>query len=212
MHATDTPVIPRQAHRHDADRAHCRIQAGQVADGAIQVRAVVEAGHHHDLRVRLDPQASQAAELSHHVGGGGVAEETAAQVRVSGVDRDVERAEALLANALPVTLVQVGQREVVAEEKGVAIVVVFDVQGAAQARRHLGDEAERAAVVATADAIESGMGELQAQRLVVAPFRLDGELLPAPAHPQRQVLLGPVEPHVNRIAQTVAVDGKQFIT
>jgi len=145
----------------------------------VQVGPVVEAGQHHDLRVHLGPQAGQAAELGHHVGGGGIAQYPAAQVGIGGVDRDVERAEVLLADALPVTLVQVGQREVVTEEKGIAVVVLFDVQGAAQTGRHLGDEAELAAVVAAMDAIEGGMGEPQAQRLVVAPLCLDGELLSA---------------------------------
>ena len=88
----------------------------------------------------------------------------------------------LFADTLPVRLVQIGQRDVIAKEEGVVVLIVFDLEGTAQAQRHLGHETELAAVIAAPDGVEGGVGELHPQRLVVPPLSPDGELPPTPAY------------------------------
>ncbi len=67
------------------------------------------------------------------------------------MDRDVQRREALLADALPVLFGEVGQRDEASVQGGVAVVVIFDEEGLAGAPRVLVDEAEGALVPAAPD-------------------------------------------------------------
>ena len=144
-----------------------RLERGQLGDALVERRAVVDAGAEHQLRVRLDAHVGQAAQLRHDLRGARVAQQAAAQRRVGGVDRDVQRAEALLDDALPVVLFEVGQGDEAAVEEAVAVVVVLDVEAGPQAGRVLVDEAERAVVVAALDAVEGGVVEDEAEVCVL---------------------------------------------
>src|SRR5690606_19833465 len=104
----------------------------------------------------------QPAQLLHDVGRIVVAQEAPPQFGVGGVHGDVEGREAHSLNAPPVVLVQVGEGDKVAEEEGIAVVVVFDVEGAPEAGGHLQHEAKFAQVVAAADVgVEGGVGKFQ---------------------------------------------------
>ena len=154
-------MVLGQADGHDADRGHRLLVEGrQVEQGLLEMRAVVQARDEHHLGMDLDAQAGQPAQLLHHVGRSWAAKETTPQRQVGGVHRDIERAEPLLLQARPVIASQVGQRDKVAKEEGVAIVVVLDIEGAAHARRVLLDETELAVVGTAADVdVKGGVGE-----------------------------------------------------
>ena len=124
----------------------------------VEHRAVVDAGDGDDLGVDLHADPAQPLQVGQDIGR--VAQDARPHGRVGGVDRDVERAQALLLDAPPVVLAQVGERDEVAEQERVAVVVILDVERAAQARRHLLDEAEWAVVGAAADRpVEGHLGE-----------------------------------------------------
>ena len=73
--------------------------------------------------------------------------------------------EALGEDALGVELGEAGQRGEVPVEEGQPVVVVLQVEAAPHALGQLVDEAERAVVVAGADPVEDGRGDLHAERL-----------------------------------------------
>ncbi len=174
--------------------------------------AIVQAGDQDQLGVDLNPHPGQTTELLHHVRSARVVQDAAAQVGIGGVDGDVEGAQVLLLYPCPVLLRQVGQGDVVAEEEGVPVVVVLDVEGGAQPPGHLGDKAELAAVVAPADVgVKGGTGELQAQGLIVPAAGPQGLLLSLPADDQGQTVFGAVELDVYDVPQGMSVDGDQFV-
>ncbi len=177
-----------QTNGHNANRQHTptavgRPQLSQFADRASQPLTVVEAGHDDQLGVDFNVARRQPAQLLHHVRRGGVAQELPPQLGVADVDGDVERRQAHQLNAPPIVVAQVGQRDEVAEEEGVAVVVVLDVERASELGGHLQDEAERAQVVAAANVhVEGRVGKHQPQRLVVVALRLEQQILAVAAH------------------------------
>ena len=103
-------------------------------------------------------------------------------VGVGGVDAHVERRQPLGDHPLEVGLGEAGQRGEVPVEERQPVVVVLQVQAAAQARRQLVDEAELAVVVAGADLVEQRPSA--PRRRAARPRRLATstvELEPAPA-------------------------------
>src|SRR5512144_1535153 len=94
---------------------------------------------------------SQPTQLLHDVGRGGIAQAGTANAQVGGVNRDVQRREELIGDALPVMIGKIGQRDEVAVQKRVTVVVVFDVQRSPHAVGHLQYEAERTQIVAAPD-------------------------------------------------------------
>ena len=130
---------------------------------------------------------------------------------VGGVHGDVEGREALLVDALPVALLEVGQGDEAAVKEGVAVVVVLDVEGRAQAGRVLVHEAERAVVVAALDAVEGRVDELEAEVLLLGlPDREDERRGKALAgHLQRQAAAHLVELVADHVLDGCAVDGRR---
>ena len=94
-----------------------------------------------------------------------------AHLGVGGVDADVQRRQALGDHPLEVGLGEAGQRREVPVQEAQPVVVVLQVQAAAQALRQLVDEAELAVVVARAHPVEHRAGHLGAERLAGALAR-----------------------------------------
>ena len=161
--------------------------------------------------MNLDTQATQPLQLLDDVGSGGTAQDAATQSEVGGVNGDVEGTEALLGQAIPVVFGEVGQSDEIAEQEGIAIVVVLNVEGAPHPRRHPVEKAKLAAIVAAAQAVESWLGELNAWLLVVAPLHLVDAPLPTPFYDQLQFFLSSIETVINDVAQDVAIDGEKHI-
>ena len=150
--------MARQAHGHDADRLDVGPERRQLLDGALQPRPVVELRNDDELGVHLHVALGQPAELRHDVRRVVVAQEAAAHRRIGDVDGDVERRQPHRLDTPPVMLAHVRQGDEVAEEEGVAVVVVLDIEGAPHAWGHLQDEAELAQVVAAANVRVEGRG------------------------------------------------------
>src|SRR5581483_11923966 len=152
-----------------------------------------------------------AIELLQNGGRSGIAEQAPAYLELGGVDGDVEGREMLVVNLLPVGLAEVGERNEVRRQERVAIVIVFDVQRAAQACRRLIDEAEDAVVVADANAIRRRLRKLEAQA-----FRADVDAAPRActslALPDEVNGVGRgVEVDVDHVAHRMAVDRDERI-
>src|SRR6266508_2451535 len=121
-------------------------------DRSIEMRPVVPFRAEHDLRVHGDARASQALHDRHQQAlGPRLAQQPVAQLRVGGVDRDIERGQSLRLDSVELRLVQIRQRDVVAVQAGEPEVVVLDIQALAHPSRQLVDEAEHALVGAGRD-------------------------------------------------------------
>ena len=183
----------------------------QLAHGLVQRVAVVHAGAEHDLGVRLDSHRRQAAQLVADVGRAAVAQHSPAQLELGCVDRDVQRAEPLLLQALPVVFAEVGQRDEVAVQEGEPVVVVLQIERAAQAFGQALEEAEEAGVVADARAVEGVVRELDAERLVDRFLELDDARLAVVDHVQRDEAVGGLEAVVELVARRFAVHAQHAV-
>ena len=201
-----------EADGDDADALHGGPEGGEVANGAPQPGAIIEIGHSDQLGVHVDTALSQPAKLRHDVWGGGVAQELPPFFQVGDVDGDVQRGEAHLFDALPVVVVEVCEGDEVAEEEGIAVVVVLDVQGAAKTGGHLQHEAEFAQVVATANVgVEGGMNEGQAEFLPIVAFRFQEVVRFSTTNEEFQGFVSAVVLDVDDILHGVVVDRQEFV-
>ena len=193
MNATRDTLLGRHggADRDNRDVLHRRMQRRQVADRAVERVAVVDAGAEHDLRVRLDAERAEPAQLLADIGRGLVAEQIAPQLGLRRMHRDVDRREPLLFEPLPVVLGEVRERDEVAVEEAQPVVVVFHVERLPHALRVALEEAEEAAVVADPDAVERRRpgsrrrdprpGASRSRRAVVSPPRTNSSSIASSA-------------------------------
>ena len=79
----------------------------EISYRLFQVCSIVHPGTGDDLGVDADAEGEEALELRHDVRCSVVTEQRAAHLEVGGVDGDVERAQTLLLQPLPVPLVEV---------------------------------------------------------------------------------------------------------
>ena len=93
-------------------------------------------------------------------------------------------------DALDLVRVQVRQGDIVAEQKGKALVVVLEIERLAQALRQLVDEAEHAFVPAGALPVHKVALKFQAQLRVPGLYKLQPVLLAASLHQKLQLPLG----------------------
>ena len=115
------------------------------------------------------------------------------------MDGDEERAQALGEDALGVELGEAGQGGEVPVEEREPVVVVLQVEAAPHALGQLVDEAERAVVVAGADAVEDGRGDLDAERLA-------GVLVDAHQPGQRRAGAADQDAEVARVGEALEID------
>ena len=167
----------------------------------------------HHLGVDLEAPLGEPGQLLQQQGGAGIDQQAAAQLGVGGVHRDVQRRKALFLDAAPVGRREIGEGEVRAVEKTQAVVVVLEVEAAAAPRRLLVDEAEGAAVVALAQAVEQGVAEPQPQALVQILLQLHHvEAAVGILHLEHQFLLPLQHLHIDQVPGTHAVDAAQPVT
>ena len=159
------------------------------------------------------PPSSSTSQPAQAGGALGVAQHARPQLGVGGVDGDEERAEALGEDALRIELGEAGEgREVPVEERE-PVVVVLQVQAAAHALGQLVDEAERAVVVAGADAVEDGRGDLDAEGLaggLVDPHQ-PGQRRPGAADQDAEVARVGEALEVDDVARLVPVDAEELV-
>jgi len=161
--------------------------------------------------VHFDAHVPQAPQLRHDVRRGGVAQQRSPHGGVAGVNGHIQRAQMLLVDALPIRFGEVRQGHIGGGQERVAIVIVAQVERAAQSARQLGHEAEGATVSAEAHPVEHGLREGEAQVFIIVPFDLETVAPSVPCNDQHQCLLGAVEGIVDDVAQGVPVDGEQRV-
>ena len=170
---------PAHPEGHDGDGHELGEAVEDAGEGPVQHLGVVQARADDHLAVDLDAVVEQAAQPPQAHGAAAVAEHAGAHDRVGSVYRDIERREPLLEHPLEVGLGETGQCREVAVEEREPVVVVLQVQAAAQPLWELVDEAELAVVVAGADAVEYGSGDLEPERLARLLLDRDLELHPS---------------------------------
>jgi hypothetical protein len=127
------------------------------------------------------------------------------------VDADVERAEPLGQDPFEVGLGEPGEGGEVPVQERQPVVVVLEVEAAAQARRQLIDEAELAVVVAGAHPVEQGRVHLDAQRLARPLGDLDERLEPTPAHLDVELGLVDQRTPFEQVARHLSVDRHDLV-
>lgn len=158
-------VVAGQAERHDPDGRQAGVPGKDLCRRPVERGAIVDAGTEHDLSVHGNPMVQERPEPSQRRRSPRVPQHSCSHRGVGGVDRDVERAEALLNDASKVQFSEAGQRREVSVEEREAVVVVLEVQRLAHPRGKLIDETELAMVVAGLDPIEDRRRESDAQGL-----------------------------------------------
>ena len=167
-------VVAAHAEGHDGDRRQLRVAVEDARHRVVEHRAVVDAGAHHDLPVHLDAPVEQRPQPAQARCPPAVAQHGRPHLGVGGVDRHVQRRQALGHDPLEVGLGEPGQRREVPVEERQAVVVVPLVEAAPQALGQLVDEAEGAVVVAGLQGVEQRRVDLDAERLAGGLGHVDG--------------------------------------
>src|SRR5262249_40986323 len=128
--------------------------------------AVVQTGAEDDLSVHLDVVRQEPLQVLVDQRPLRRPEQPRANLRVPGVDADVQRAEVEADDPLELRLGQVRQRDEVAVQEGEAVVVVLDVETAAHLAPVLVDETEIAVIAADTDPVKYVRGKSDAKSLV----------------------------------------------
>ena len=135
-----------QAHGHNGDAVHLGVQCLQLPHGLQQGLPVVQAGAADDLAVHNDAGLGKAAHDLHALPCSWVAQQLTAQLRVGGVDGDVDGADVQGDDTLDLPPGEIGQGDVIAQQEAEPGVIILEVHGGAHALGQLVNEAEDAAV------------------------------------------------------------------
>ena len=170
--------------------------------------AVVQAGDDDHLAVELDAARGEPRQLLDDVGDARVVEQDLARLPRRGVDRDVERREAVLEDPRDVALLHVGERREVAVGERQPVVVVAHVERLPETLRESLDEAELALVGAAADRRRL---ELDAERLSLGTLDLVDDLLSVrQARLDDELVLGGEELPVEEVRERAAVHRQEL--
>src|SRR5579884_1481133 len=132
------------------------------------------------------------------------------------MDGDIERCQLLLVQSLPVKLLQVGQRNEVAKEERVAVIVILDIERGAHTVRQARlrrvafgqpfDEAEDAFIGALANKGRRLLAKEDAQAFIITFGNRDFMLLLLAFKANRQRLVGGIKAKIDEIADEVSID------
>ncbi len=204
-------TVIRHSAGHRRDALHHRGQLQQVCQRAAQLIAVVDAAAQNQLAIDRNAAFHKARQVLEHLAAPLVGEHPHPKLRVGGVDRNVDRRDMHLDDALDLVILHIGHGDIVAEQKGQPLVIIFKVQALPHTGRELIDEAEHAVI---------GAGVLLIAQigLKVAPERpalctLHVPLPDAVRHLRFQVKAGAVgiKIVVQRVVQRVFVHAQQLI-
>ena len=127
--------VARQPHGYHRQALHGWVQLGELCDGAVQHLSVINPCTQHCLCVDLDALRGELLQLRQDGGRMPMIEQLASDTVIGRVDRNIERRQALIADARPVGSFEIREREEVAPEERIPVVVVEDIQARTQARR-----------------------------------------------------------------------------
>ena len=194
------------AERHDGQGGQLGVLVEDAGQRVVEHVAVVDAGADDDLAPDLDAVVEQGAQPAQARGAPRVAQHAGPQLRIGGVDADVQRRQTFRDDPFEVGLGEAGQRGEVPVQEAQPVVVVLEVQAAAQPLRQLVDEAELAVVVARPHAVEHGARHLGTERLAGRLAHVELQLQAAAVDLQADVgFVGPQAP-LDHVAGDAAVD------
>jgi hypothetical protein len=205
------PVVRAHAERHHTERRERREAVEHAEQRVVEHRAVVDPRAHDDLPVNLDAGVEQQREPAEAGGAAPVAQQAGADVRVGGVDADVQRTEPLGDHPLQIGLGEAREGCEVSVEERQAIVVVLQVEALPHPFGKLIDEAERAMVVTRAHAIEHRARELESQGGAVGLVDHDESLEPSPPQFQLHTRAVGVQLVRDDVAEVVTVDRDDLV-
>src|SRR5688572_12493591 len=125
--------------------------------------------------MELDPALDEAFQLREYVRNARIVQENLAGVPRSRVNRDVQRRESVLEDALEIPLLEVRERGEVAVREREPVIVVADVEGLPEPFRQALDKAELAAIGAAAN---RGRLEVDPHRFALGALDVVHDLLP----------------------------------
>ena len=191
--------VAAESERHRPHAGQRRIAVQDPGQGVLERGAVVDARADDDLAVHLDPPVEEDLEPAQAGGSLRIAQHVRPQLGVGRMDGHEQRPEAFGQDALGIELGEPGEGREVAVEERQPVVVVLEVQAAPHALGQLVDEAERTVVVAGADPVEDGRGDLD-------PERLAGVLVDPHDPGQGRTGTANEDAEVTRVAEALEID------
>ena len=206
-------AVAREAHRHNGNTVNRGVERGKFPHAVIQFLLIVEAGTADDLTVHHDARFRQTLHGADALSGPGIAQHAHAQLRVHRMDRDIYRTYVQGDDAVDLPRGEVGQGNIVPQQKAQPGVVVLEVHGRAHALRKLVDEAEDTVVRAGARPVHQIAFKIQTE---ISAFRLvhvqpvfrsvrTGEL-------QMQITVVGIELIVEDVEDAFSVDAEKPVT
>ena len=138
---------------------HLRGVLTQIPQAAAQLLAVIEAGADNDLGIDADVVRGQLGDILEHLAAAWVFHQFDPQLRIGGVDRDIDGADVHFDDTGDVLIGHIGEGDIAAEQEAHAAVVILKVEGFAHAAGQLIDEAENALIGAVVLARKFGLTE-----------------------------------------------------
>ena len=179
--------------------------------GAGQFLSVVDPAAQHNLPAQADAGIGKAAEIGKHLPCALVFHHGAAQFRVGGVHRHVDRGNVHFDDAVNVAVMQVGQRDIVAVQKGKAAVIVFEIKGGTEPFGQLVDKAENALVGTGVLFVHQGRFKVQPDVVIRAFVNGNGVRRAVPCEFYGHALIGKIKAIVQHVGDFIAVHPQQFI-
>ena len=186
-----------------------RVKRRQVLHGLLQRGAVVPARDGDDLTVHEDPGFGKAAQHIHDLRAAGIAQKPRAERPVGGVNRDVQRTYAQIADPVHFAFGQIGAGDIVPGEKGQTGVVVLEIKSGTHSAGKLIHKTENAAVGAAGGAVHEIALEVQSE--ILPGFLAHADLSGVSELQQKLFLIGPVF-IVKHVPDLVMVDITELIT
>ena len=138
----ETLAKAREADRHDGHTVDRGVERGELPHAVLQLLFIVKPRTADDLTVHHDARFRKPLHGADALSGPGIAQHADAQIRVHRVDGDIHRAHMQGDDPVDLPRGEIGQGDVVAQQKAQPCVVILEVHRRAHALRKLVDEAE----------------------------------------------------------------------
>ena len=140
----------------------------QVVQRPLQFFPVVDPRAENQLTIQMNAALCQPLQNREALAGKAVPHHLAAQFRIGGMHRYIDRTDMHVENPLHFPLAQIGQGDIISKKEGQAGIVVFKIQAFAHPFGQLVDKTENAPVTAGALPIHQIRLELQPDGIVLA--------------------------------------------